>query len=312
MNGTVAITDPRWYEALKASEHDEVNFWKPSARQTFHADEFSPFFFKLPKPHYAICGFGFFAQYSRLPIWLAWDVFGQANGCANLVSSRRGSPSIALVFDMSRATGTARSAASRSSMRSSSPNTSGWPNPPTGPSTVSGQKYDLDQGEGERVWSECLLVAQGFHPPRVLGRMTDETDRYGEPIEIRPSRGRGRSRSRSRRRMIARARSRARHSLPALEAAHILPYALGGPHALSNGLLLRADLHRLFERGYLTVTPDLSVKVSARLREEYRNGHTYYPLDGASARGRTSRARNRIRASSSGTTRKSSRRDACR
>jgi putative restriction endonuclease len=70
------------------------------------------------------------------------------------------------------------------------------------------------------------------------------------------------------------------HSLPVLEAAHIRPYALDGTHQVSNGLLLRSDLHRLFDRGYVTVTPDLRLEVSARLREDYSNGRTYYPLRG--------------------------------
>ena len=74
------------------------------------------------------------------------------------------------------------------------------------------------------------------------------------------------------------------HSLPALDAAHIKPFASGGPNTPSNGLLLRADLHRLFDWGYITITPQLKIKVSARLREEYQNGRTYYPLDGADLR----------------------------
>ena len=45
-------------------------------------------------------------------------------------------------------------------------------------------------------------------------------------------------------------------TLPVLEAAHIRPYADNGPHQLSNGLLLRSDLHRLFDLGYFTVDPD--------------------------------------------------------
>jgi putative restriction endonuclease len=70
------------------------------------------------------------------------------------------------------------------------------------------------------------------------------------------------------------------HSLPALEAAHIRPFADDGPHTVSNGLLLRADLHRLFEQGYMTVGPDAKVLVSSRLRADYNNGHTYYPFAG--------------------------------
>ena len=34
------------------------------------------------------------------------------------------------------------------------------------------------------------------------------------------------------------------------------PYADGGAHALPYGLLLRADIHRLYDAGYVAVTPD--------------------------------------------------------
>ena len=53
---------------------------------------------------------------------------------------------------------------------------------------------------------------------------------------------------------------------------------------MPTGLLLRADLHRLFDRGYLTVTPEHRLEVSGRLREDYRNGHTYYPMHGWAVR----------------------------
>ena len=71
------------------------------------------------------------------------------------------------------------------------------------------------------------------------------------------------------------------HSLPALDAAHIVPYGddVAG-HALENGLLLRADVHRLFDAGYATVTPDYAFKVSSRLHEDYDNGKVYYDLNG--------------------------------
>lgn len=53
------------------------------------------------------------------------------------------------------------------------------------------------------------------------------------------------------------------------------------PHEVRNGLLLRADLHRLFDKGYLTVTPDHHLEVSKRLRADYSNGWSYYPLHGS-------------------------------
>jgi putative restriction endonuclease len=71
------------------------------------------------------------------------------------------------------------------------------------------------------------------------------------------------------------------HSLPALESSHIQPYAKNGPHDVRNGVLLRADLHRLFDQGYLTITPEYRVEVSPRLRLDYQNGRSYYPLHGS-------------------------------
>jgi putative restriction endonuclease len=70
------------------------------------------------------------------------------------------------------------------------------------------------------------------------------------------------------------------HVLHVLDAAHIRPYADGGSHNPSNGLLLRQDVHTLFDRGYLTVSPDYHVEVSRRLKDEFDNGKEYYALQG--------------------------------
>ena len=43
------------------------------------------------------------------------------------------------------------------------------------------------------------------------------------------------------------------HIPPVLQAAHIRPVTEGGEHRLDNGLLLRSDIHTLFDRGYLGV-----------------------------------------------------------
>src|SRR6266852_2796279 len=83
MRSTIAITDQGWYERLRAlRDLEEVNFWKPSATRRFQAAQFSPFLFKLRAPHHAICGFAFFACYSILPDWLAWESFREGNGTA--------------------------------------------------------------------------------------------------------------------------------------------------------------------------------------------------------------------------------------
>jgi putative restriction endonuclease len=69
-------------------------------------------------------------------------------------------------------------------------------------------------------------------------------------------------------------------TLPALQASHIKPVAQSGPNRVSNGLLLRADLHLLFDAGYLTIDEELRVEVSPRIKEDYENGRDYYRLQG--------------------------------
>lgn len=59
-----------------------------------------------------------------------------------------------------------------------------------------------------------------------------------------------------------------------------MPYSPGGEHRVSNGLLLRRDLHRLYDRGYVTVTPDYVFCVGDSLREEFKNGRSYYGMNG--------------------------------
>lgn len=110
--------------------------------------------------------------------------------------------------------------------------------------------------------------------------MAEPAARWGEPQLVRPRLGQGAFRvlvTDIYRRRCAITNER---TLPALEAAHIRPYGDGGSHEASNGLLLRRDVHSLFDTGYVTVTPELRFEVSRRIREEFDNGKHYYALHG--------------------------------
>ena len=54
----------------------------------------------------------------------------------------------------------------------------------------------------------------------------------------------------------------------------------GGEHRLDNGLLLRSDVHTLFDRGYLGVDPAYRLQVSPRLRQDFGNGERSYAQAG--------------------------------
>ena len=52
------------------------------------------------------------------------------------------------------------------------------------------------------------------------------------------------------------------------------------PTHLRTASSFRQDLHTLFDRGYMTVTPNHQIEVSPRIREESHNGKEYYKLHG--------------------------------
>lgn len=55
-------------------------------------------------------------------------------------------------------------------------------------------------------------------------------------------------------------------------------------HDVRNGLLLRSDIHNLFDAGYVTVDEELRFVVSQAIREEFENGRDYYALHGRDIR----------------------------
>ena len=285
MIGTVAVTDSGWYEFLLGRpDLDEVNFWRPSARRSFKAPAFSPFLFKLRAPHNAICGFGFYAIWSPLPIWLAWEAFGAGNGCPSLAEMQSRLEHIRHRIRYQHREDSTYIGCTTIVHPTFFPHGTWVPQPFTWPArTQTDMKFDLTAGEGKRVWDDCLTVARSLPTSRALDMTApspNPEERYGPPVLVRPRLGQGTFRIAV---LEAYQRSCAvttEHSLPVLEAGHIQPYAEGGPHSVPNGLLLRADLHRLFDKGYITVTPSMHLEVSPRLREEYRNGRTYYPLHG--------------------------------
>jgi hypothetical protein len=65
-----------------------------------------------------------------------------------------------------------------------------------------------------------------------------------------------------------------------LHAAHVTPYANDPRHELAGGLLLRADLHSLFDLHLITIDSDLMMRIDPSLRK-YRE---LSKLDGATLR----------------------------
>ena len=271
----VAVTDSDWFEHLRSRDDlDEVNFWAPSAANFRALSAGELFLFKLHAPRNFIVGGGLFVYANALPCSLAWEAFGEANGARSLAEMRAR---------------IARYRTARPDDRSDFligcrilaqpfflPESQWIPVPESwAPNIVSFKGYSTDEPDGMKLWS---AVQTALADARLAAATAG--DRYGEPIAIRPRLGQGAFRVLVTDSYQRRCAVSGEKTLPALEAAHIRPYAEGGEHRLPNGILLRRDIHSLFDAGYVTITPEHRFQVSRRIREEFENGRDYYALDG--------------------------------
>ena len=260
----VGVTDNKWFEFLATRKPDEVNFWRPGGSGSFQAiPPGAPFLFKLHSPDNFIAGGGFFVKHSNLPLFLAWEAFGEKNGAVSLEvlqamiekfrsnKPHEHNPTIGCTiladpFFLQK--------------RDWIPAPSHW-----APSIVQGKSYESEERIGAQLWAEVQARLARVEPANAVSQVdgaslqAEESPRYGAEFLTSARLEQGAFRVLVTDAYTRRCAITGERTLPALEAAHIQPFAKSGPNVIANGLLLRSDVHKLFDSGYLSVAPDLSV-----------------------------------------------------
>lgn len=283
----MGVTDWAWFQHVSGIGANEVNFWQPNAGSRFSAVERgAPFLFKTKYDHgNKIVGGGFFSGHVKLPVQLAWEFFYQANGA----------PSFEVLFHRIATYRRERSTFTPASMIgclivSDVHYFSAGAERPAPPdwsaNLVSGRSYDLEERPGgtyvESVFAELLSEGRTYEatsaapewgPTVVPGPVLSGSRRV--PIRVGQPAFKALVHDAYQRRCAI----TGDRIVPVLEAAHIRPVASQGENRVDNGLLLRSDVHTLFDRGYLGVHPDrLTLMVSRRLRTEWGNGEEFYAI----------------------------------
>lgn len=276
MRGYIAHTDHGWWRFLKDRPAlREVNFWRPGGRRFAALAPGEPLFFRLKSPINRIGGFGLFARFASLPVWRAWEVFGEANGVANEATLLERHGRLAR-----RAVSISDSIGCIAVNECVSLEPDDWIELPASfrPQNLSGSALDLDGNEGPALWTQCLERAAAADVTVEGTAEALECERTGRPQIVIPRVGQGSLRLAVMEAYGGACAVTSEHSMPALEAAHIRPWTLGGTHEVPNGLPLRRDIHRLSTSA--TCRRDHGrVLVSPRLKSEFANGRTYYALE---------------------------------
>ena len=281
----VGITDGGWCDFLRDGSYTEVNFWKPSGKPFKAISKGELFLFKLKASRgHMIVGGGFFEEYRLMSVDWAWRAFECENGAHNLaelcerigkyrvnstlniVDSQIGCIMLSDVFWLDE---------------------KDWfLAPGNWNAIVTGKTFDTDdQGSsddckwlydqikarlsGKELFSEqspedlILPISSGYTIGTAKHRIGQGVfsvrvaDAYHHRCAITGER-----------------------TMPVLQAAHIKPVSNNGPYSVPNGMLLRSDIHTLFDWGYITVNDDLRVEVSGRLHDDWKNGKEYYAFHG--------------------------------
>lgn len=273
----VGVTDDDWYRFLAARPYlNEVNFWQPSGGRTFRALTVGePFFFKTHFPHNRVVGGGFYSDFAAMTASEAWAYFGDGNGTATLeqmlarIAHYRRTPLtpgedpvIGCVFIRD--------------VRFFPPDEVSAPPPEFARNVVQGKTYDLSSPSVSGYFRELI---------RMLG-VTVQIDFsepwhrqgpvFGDPRLVPQRLGQNAFQARVLTAYERRCAITGSKIQPVLQAAHIRPVTSGGEHRLDNGMLLKSDVHTLFDSGYLAVDPKFRLHVSPRLRAEFGNGEQFY------------------------------------
>lgn len=272
------------FNFLSHLQPDEVNFWQPGGKSAFKALRPGELFlFKLHSPLNFIAGGGFFVSHSIIPISAAWEAFGRKNGADDFSAFRK------KVMKYRSQTAGAEFDPMIGCIILAHPfflKREEWIPVPGDfkPSTVQGKKYDIRDPVAKSVWAEVQdrLLRSKRQPENlsIADGIAEKGALYGFDYLTRGCLGQGAFRV-----LVMDAYKRkcavtGEQTLPVLESAHIRPHAESGPHSINNGLLLRADLRKLFDLGYMTITPDFHVEVSRRLEKDCEGGREYLSLHG--------------------------------
>lgn len=286
MTFCVAVTDLEWYNNLSRLAPDDVNFWQPGGSSVLRRlTPGAPFLFKLKSPLNVIAGVGFFASHSILPLSLAWDIFELRNGVSSFEALWE------VIGNLRRPQNPLAENSNIGCIVLSNPiffEERDWIETPPNwsPNTQQYKYYDLNDEFGKNLWDRLTATLQEYLSTKQDEGLKSEfilhepESTYTTSILRKVRLGQAAFRVMVTEAYTRRCAISGERTLPVLEAAHIKPYSISGPNFISNGLLLRSDIHKLFDSNYITVTPDFMVNVSRRIKEEFENGKEYYRFHG--------------------------------
>lgn len=261
----IAPTDIEWFDYLKENlSSDKINFWTPTPWNVRQLKEGDKLYFLLKSPSRKIGGFGYFSYYENMTAKQAWNRFGINNGVKSLLEL------------VNRCT------------KYVNKNSIFVPteNPAIGcivlenPTFLDEEEFFLPEQHGLSFPTQVVKLKY-FHQEDIKLSIVGE-QKHGTSFELVGSNKKQYQSSKTKKR---RGQPQFRKTLleaysnkccitgeiclDVLQASHIQEYISEKSNHVQNGLVLRVDLHRLFDSGLISIDTDYKVSVSPLLDSTY-------------------------------------------
>lgn len=250
----VVNTEPEWFYFLRdAVPAQRVNFWAPSAWNVSHLEQGARVYFRLKGSGGQVGGWGRFVRYQNATVTAAWRAFGPANG----VSSRA-----ALLERLRRIARDPTLNADHEIGCIILDDPVLLPDEAFRTTAALGVDYPRTVQKFKYFERDSLPLGEEEVADKAPFQLVPASDRTTKETEVKDRAGQERFRREVREAYgYACAITGVAH-VEALDAAHVQPHVGPASNHVQNGLLLRVDLHRLFDAGLLTVDQELRVQVS--------------------------------------------------
>lgn len=259
----ISNTDNNWFEFLRNAQlNSSVNFWNPTPWRVRSINKGEKWFFMLKSPIRKIGGFGEFVEYKELTPSDAWNEFGHRNGFEvkdEFVSAiqqylnkhseaHRGIPINIETYKIGCVVLT---------------NCQFWDS----------DRYISPEDFNIKFPPQIVKfkVFKGYEPDLFHISNTIGFNLLNEPREdyrslLKQRRGQGEFKGKILKAYNNKCCISGEACPELLEAAHIQPYSSINSNHVQNGILLRVDLHRLYDNGLIFIDKDYIVHISSRIK----------------------------------------------
>ena len=266
----ISPTDINWYLQLKneiSSENELVNFWTPTPWNVRQLQKGDKFYFMLKSPIRKIGGLGIYQEYKNMLPLEAWQAFGRNNGVEDLSG----------LIDRTKKYITKNSSSST------------YENNQIGCIILNNliffdeNNYKTDTQLGVS-FSQHIVKIKFFNQadPNI-----NEVDNDFEDYLLITTQGKKRKfisqtdrkgQSHFRKLVLKNYNNQCaitqNKEVQVLEAAHIQSYISEKSNHIQNGICLRADIHKLFDNGLITIDQNFVVNVSSKIKDlKYKTFH---------------------------------------